>query len=343
MASNKEIQDLKGQVSLLRVAQHHIQLTQRGNEYWACCPFHKENTASFAIKVKPSGEEVFFCQGCSKGGDVIKFLELIEGITTGEAIKKLKDMSGWTDKQGDTKANEEWKADAAKVEEVFHPIADDNSKPKITLPIARWAGPEKALQANAGALAYLLTARGITAETAAALRLGYTQTVGKAQLPPEFEHAREQGWIVFPRIEGDKIVAIKSRSIVAKCFVQTPHMNAKALFNTETINGLEPVFVTEGEYDTAVLEQAGFRAVSIPNANTKITPEYKKMLKNAECVYLAGDNDGGVGNVAMRQLQQELCENTYMLLWPGVKDANALYDKLDRDLPKFRAEVNGWS
>ena len=340
MASNKELQDLKKQVSLLRVAQQYVRLEQRGNEYWGCCPFHNENTASFAIKQKSTGEEVFFCQGCSKGGDVIRFIEYKENITTAAAIKKLKEMGGWTDKQGDAQANTKWKEEAAKVEQTFHPITGESSKPKITVPLARYAATELALSNNAAALVYLQTARGVTSETASMLRLGYIQTVGpNVKIPPEFEHARDKGWIIFPRIEGDKVVALKMRSVVAKCFVQQPHMNAKALFNTETINPLEPVFVTEGEYDTAVLEQAGFRAVSIPNANTKVTPEYKKMLKNAECIYLAGDNDGGVGTTAMRQLQTELCENTYILVWPKVKDANALFDKLGRDVERFHTEV----
>jgi len=342
MASNKELQDLKKQVSLLRVAQQRVRLEQRGNEYWGCCPFHDENTASFAIKIKETGEEVFFCQGCSKGGDVIRFIEYADGINTAAAIKKLKEIGGWSEKQGDQQANAEWKEDAAKVEATFHPITDESSKPKITIPLARYAATELALKGNKAALDYLLAARGITPETAFTLRLGYIQTVGpNAKIPPEFEHVRDQGWISFPRIEGDKVVAIKFRSIIAKAFVQQPHMNVKALFNTPTINSLEPVFVTEGEYDTAVMEQAGFRAVSIANANTKVTPEYKKLLKNAECVYLAGDNDGGVGTTAMRQLQTELCENTYMLVWPdGVKDANEFFlKKCGRDVAKFRTEV----
>ena len=101
---------------------------------------------------------------------------------------------------------------------------------------------------------------------------------------------------------GDKVVAVKLRSILTKAFSQWAGMDAKALFNYETVNGFEPVFVTEGELDACVLEQAGFCAVSMPNATPNLTPEGRNRLKRATCIFLAGDNDGTVGNVAMKKL-----------------------------------------
>jgi twinkle protein len=47
------------------------------NELWACCPFHKETTASFHIRVE---EQDFKCFGCGAGGDVID----LEMRATGE-------------------------------------------------------------------------------------------------------------------------------------------------------------------------------------------------------------------------------------------------------------------
>ena len=69
-----EVKFLKESVQLLQVVADTVHLEKRGDEYWGCCPFHNERTPSFAIKVK-RGEQVFFCQGCSKGGDVIRFIE----------------------------------------------------------------------------------------------------------------------------------------------------------------------------------------------------------------------------------------------------------------------------
>jgi KaiC/GvpD/RAD55 family RecA-like ATPase len=321
-----EIEALKRAVPLVRVVSAKVKLEQRGGEYWGCCPFHNERTASFAIKEK-NGEQVFFCQGCGKGGDVVRFIEYIEHCTTKQAIDKLKVIAG----------NVDWQEGAKKVAETFQSVTEE--KPKITVPLEKWPAFEMALEHNKAALDWLQNVRGITLETTKALRLGYAQSV-KGRLNPEDEPARDKGWILFPRIEGNNLVACKARSITTKAFSQWANMNPKALFNAETINALEPVFVTEGELDTAVMEQAGFRAVSIPNASTKPTPEIKALLKNAECVYLAGDNDGKVGNAAMIQLQRELAENTYMIVWPGAKDANQYFMEVcGGNVDKFRNHV----
>lgn len=321
-----EIAELKQQVSLRDVVAGRVQLEARGGEWWGICPFHSENTASFAVK-KKDGEEVFFCQGCGKGGDVITFIELSEQISNKEAIAKLRSLAG----------NEEWKEQARKVQAAFPAVVD---KPRQSLPVAAWPAKEAALLNCPEALKYLLDVRGITVETAKALRLGFVQST-KGNIGEANEPIRDKGWICFPRIVGDKIVAVKMRSIVAKAFTQLSGMDPKALFNTDTITPFAPVFVTEGEYDTAIMEQAGFAAVSIPNANSKLTPEWKILLKNASYVVLAGDNDGKVGSDAMQVLFRELGENTYLLLWPGVKDANEFFLKTcEQNIDVFRQKVN---
>ena len=53
---------------------------------------------------------------------------------------------------------------------------------------------------------------------------------------------------------------------------------ATDLFNLGTIDFLEPVFLVEGEFDALTFEQAGFRAVSLPNAQYQPTPEDKDFI-----------------------------------------------------------------
>lgn len=332
---NNDLAEIKKQVSLARVVAERVKLENRGGEFWGCCPFHTEKTPSFAVKNK-GGEEVFFCQGCGKGGDVIRFIEYIEHCTTKEAIRKLREKAG-TPEMAAAVQNRTWQSDAQKVGETFHNVADE--KPKVTVSLSKWPTFEQALLSNKEAIDWLKKTRGLSLETVKTLRLGFAQSY-KGRLNPEDEHAREGGWVMFPRIKSGIIIAVKMRALGAKAFGQWPNMDAKALFNLETINPLEPVFVTEGEFDTAIMEQAGFRAVSSANSTTKLTPENKTLLKGAECVFLAGDNDGKVGNAAMRQLQRELGENTFMLLWPGAKDANQYFlEKCGADVEVFRKEV----
>src|SRR5208282_285743 len=304
-----------------------MKLEKRGGEFWGCCPFHGENTPSFAIKVE-EGAEKFYCQGCGKGGSVIDFVVLMDKCTLKDAINKLKAMVG----------NDEYKAGGEQVMATFQPVGE--TKEKKVIPILAWPPKEMALLENAAAMDWLQNKRGLNIETIKGLRLGFVQSCGNSHLNPENEHARTGGWVMFPRINGDKIVAVKMRGVTAKAFTQVTGMDAKALYNVNDINAMEPVFLTEGELDTGIFKQAGFCAVSIPNANYKITPEGKLQLKNAACVFLAGDNDGSVGNEAMKQLQRELGENTYIIVWPGAKDANEYFLKVcGSSIAKFRDEI----
>lgn len=104
-----------------------------------------------------------------------------------------------------------------------------------------------------------------------------------------------------------------------------------SLFNAGSIDAInewyatEDVYVTEGEFDAAVLAQANLRAVSIGSTTTPITDKMLDQLKGAERVVLAGDNDGGVGTAKMQDLQTKI-PGSILLKWPvGVKDANELW------------------
>lgn len=65
--------------------------TSRG--FKACCPLpgHKEKTPSFHYDQQ---KNYFYCYGCSRGGDVFKFMELVEGLPFFEALKELASEMG---------------------------------------------------------------------------------------------------------------------------------------------------------------------------------------------------------------------------------------------------------
>ena len=69
---------------IVDVISHYVTLKRKGNRFWGCCPFHQEKTPSFSV-VPEKG--FFYCFGCHAGGNVFKFLSLIENVTYFEAIK----------------------------------------------------------------------------------------------------------------------------------------------------------------------------------------------------------------------------------------------------------------
>ncbi len=62
-----------------------------GGRFKALCPFHREKTPSFHVNRE---RQTFYCFGCEKGGDVLTFLQEIDGLTFRDALQQLADRAG---------------------------------------------------------------------------------------------------------------------------------------------------------------------------------------------------------------------------------------------------------
>jgi DNA primase len=56
----------------------------RGNKGMAICPFHGEKTASMSFTDE---ENLFHCFGCKEGGDIFKYVQLINNIEFQESVE----------------------------------------------------------------------------------------------------------------------------------------------------------------------------------------------------------------------------------------------------------------
>lgn len=84
-------EELRNQADILKIVGDYVSLKKKGNNYWACCPFHNEKTPSFSVN--PS-KGLFKCFGCGKGGDAITFVMEIEGAPFPEAVKTVAEKCG---------------------------------------------------------------------------------------------------------------------------------------------------------------------------------------------------------------------------------------------------------
>jgi DNA primase len=76
---------LKSVVDPMMVFGHYISFKKAGSRYRALCPFHTEKTPSFYA----SENGMFHCFGCGVGGDVIKFVMLMEKMDFKECMQLL--------------------------------------------------------------------------------------------------------------------------------------------------------------------------------------------------------------------------------------------------------------
>ena len=63
-----------------------VQLKGRGRVRQGVCPFHDEAEGSFTTY---EDSQRYFCFGCGDGGDVLDFIQRMEGLTLPEAIQRL--------------------------------------------------------------------------------------------------------------------------------------------------------------------------------------------------------------------------------------------------------------
>ncbi len=74
------------------VVGEYLQLKNAGGgSLKGLCPFHEEKTPSF--NVTPS-RGLFYCFSCSEGGDAIKFVQKIDGLSFVEAVERLAGRAG---------------------------------------------------------------------------------------------------------------------------------------------------------------------------------------------------------------------------------------------------------
>ncbi len=78
------VNEVRSATNILTVVSSYVAMKKQGASYFGCCPFHNEKTPSFHVEPEKG---LFYCFGCHVGGDVFKFLSLIENITYFEAIK----------------------------------------------------------------------------------------------------------------------------------------------------------------------------------------------------------------------------------------------------------------
>ena len=77
---------VKERVDIVEVIGDYLPLKKKGQNMWACCPFHGEKTPSFSLS---PAKQIYKCFGCGKAGDPIQFVMDIEGIGFQEAIRQL--------------------------------------------------------------------------------------------------------------------------------------------------------------------------------------------------------------------------------------------------------------
>ncbi len=94
--SDDFLRQLRERVSIADYAGRRLTWERRKSqpakgEFWACCPFHSEKSASFHVL---DAKGMYYCFGCQERGSVIDLAMRLDGLSFPEAVERLADFAG---------------------------------------------------------------------------------------------------------------------------------------------------------------------------------------------------------------------------------------------------------
>jgi DNA primase len=80
------IDRVRDAVDMVHLVGQKTDLRRVGTRWTGLCPFHDERTPSFSVNPE---EKLYYCFGCSEGGDAFKFVQQTEAVEFQEAVELL--------------------------------------------------------------------------------------------------------------------------------------------------------------------------------------------------------------------------------------------------------------
>ncbi len=88
---DEDIQRVREATDTVAVIGAHVGLRRVGRRQMGLCPFHNEKSPSFSVNAE---EGLYYCFGCNASGDIISFVQQIEGLDFRSAVELLAERAG---------------------------------------------------------------------------------------------------------------------------------------------------------------------------------------------------------------------------------------------------------
>ncbi len=86
-----DIAKVRDATDIVAIISEHTEIKRSGRQWMARCPLHGERTPSMSVS---PGKGVYYCFGCQRSGDVITFVQEIEGLDFSAAVEFLAARAG---------------------------------------------------------------------------------------------------------------------------------------------------------------------------------------------------------------------------------------------------------
>ena len=323
---SETLQRIRDRIDLVDLISSYVGLTKAGQNFKGLCPFHSEKSPSFSVS---PARQMFYCFGCSVGGDAFTFLMKQEGLDFMEAVRELSERSGIplpARREGPSQS-----ASAVPRQRYF----------QIYEAAADWYHQNLLESSEGGPAREYLLQRGITPESWKMFQLGYapdqwhgvekwlerkgikSEELVKAGLAIRKEQAegariaiydRFRSRVIFPiRDARGQVLAFGGRTMDADTtakYLNSPETDL--FFKGRSLYGLSQarasgaatgrLYLVEGYFDVIALHQSGITNVVAP-LGTALTPDHVQMLHRlVPSVFLLFDGDAAGVGAALRTL-----------------------------------------
>ena len=91
MITDEDKERVRQATDVLALVGETVELRQRGNSFWGCCPFHQEKSPSFHVDPQTG---LWKCFGCGESGDIFAYVMKRENLDFPDSIRYLADRAG---------------------------------------------------------------------------------------------------------------------------------------------------------------------------------------------------------------------------------------------------------
>jgi len=320
----EKVSEIKNAADIVDVVSEVVILKKTGNNYVGLCPFHSEKTPSFTVSPE---KKIFYCFGCTVGGNVFSFLMKHDGISFPDAAKILARRYGIDIPT--RKISQQQK----------HRMSQRESLLAVNRQAMEFFRQELLEKTSGKRAMEYLKKRGISKEIIASFNLGYIpegwdnivkfyskkkislSIVEKAGLIVSREkkvgfYDRFRGRIIFPIFDLNMQVIGFGGRVMDDSMPKYLNSPETPIYNkSRSLYGLhlakikcresEKVYIAEGYFDLLALHQHGLQN-SVATLGTSLTPDHVKILrgfigKDGKVILVYDSDDAGI-KAAMRSI-----------------------------------------
>lgn len=343
------VEQLKSSIDIVKVVGEYVRLRRIGatGRYLGLCPFHQEKTPSFNVN---QTRQFYKCFGCGVGGDVLKFVMEVDGLTFPETLKLLSERNGIPMPQRPEYSDADSRLRGALHD--MHAIAAKLYREALN-------GPQ------GGEVRGYLDQRGVSADLIETFDLGFSDPQGQAltrklmeeRFSPEQMEASGlvrrrsegsgfydyfRGRLMFPiHNESGKVIAFGARAMRPDDqpkYLNSPetpiYRKTSTLYNLhrsrDAMRKTNRAVLVEGYMDVMGVYAAGVKEV-VASCGTALTnTQVRALHRHADTVVVNFDPDDAGANAAERAIQLLLDEGLHVkVLAFGGGSGDATHAKLD--------------